>query len=138
MKYISIFLTAIFLSGCSKYYVNITKVTIDKNSIASTFARTPDPLKVQPPSGEKLYITWRLSTKMDPTHHKIVLHVIYKDLTEETITYPLTVRAGTFDFQLLNEKFEKAKGFYSYKAELIDAAGEILDTWQHIMWVKVL
>lgn len=129
----------IFLcSGCGSTFLMVKKLKVDKTALASTFARTPDPLQADPPTGEKLYVAWWLPFRSDYSQHKLVLHVIYKDLSEETITKRLPRRVGTFEHALIGKAFTSKKGIFSYKVDLIDEKEQIVDTWEHIMWVKVL
>lgn len=125
-------------SGCGSTYIMVKKISVDKSALASTFARSPDPLQAMGHNGEKLYVAWWLPFRTDYTTHKILLQIIYRDLSEETIEKPLTQRVGTFEHVLLGEEFKSKKGIFSYKAELIDGNGKLVDSWEHIMWVKVL
>ena len=137
-RYLSILLLLFALVGCNSHYLKVAKVPFDGNSLASTFARSPDPLQSQNLKGEKLYISWKVPVDVDPKGCEISLQIIYKDLSEEVIKYPLSKRLGTFGFPLIGEKYQETNGFYSYKAEIVNKEGEILDSWQHLMWVNIL
>jgi hypothetical protein len=120
------------------HYVQVAKVSVNQSNLASTFARSPDPEQAHPPTGEKLYVSWRLPLSIQPEDCHILLSVIYKDLTEETKTYPLAHRIGAVSFPLLNEKFKETKGLYAYQAILMDKDDKVIDKWEHQMWVKVI
>ncbi len=132
------FCSLLFLLTSCGHYVSVSKVTVDRSNLASTFVRSPDPEQISPPAGEKLYITWTLPLAMLPKDHELILSIVYKDLTEEKITYPLEHRIGVISFPLVNEKFEKTKGFYAYQVALLNKEQKVIDTWQHRMWIKIL
>lgn len=125
-------------ASCTSTNLTVKKVEVGPESLASRFARSPDPLSAKPPTGEKLYVGWTLPLALNPKDHEIRLKVIYKDLSEETFMYPLTWRAGVFAFSVIGEKFKDTKGVFSYKAELVNHDGLVLNTWKHQMWVNVI
>ena len=137
MKFILCFLSLLLVS-CNQHYLQVDKLAVDRNSLASTFARSPDPEQIKPPTGEKLYISWALPFSAKPKDYHLVLSVIYKNLTQEQETYPIARRIGFLSFPLINKKYKDTEGFYAYKVDLVDAEGKILDTWQHQMWVTLL
>lgn len=128
----------LFLFTSCGHYVSVAKVNVDRSSLASTFARSPDPSQQSPPTGEKLYISWRLPLKLKPEEHQIVLSLVYKDLTEEKKIYPINHRIGVVSFPLLDKKFEDTKGLFSYQVLLVDKQETVVDKWEHQMWIKIL
>ncbi len=132
------FALCFFLSGCHSNYVSVRKVPIDKTSLASTYAETPDPKGLNPPKGEKLFVSWRLPFSIDPTGMKIKLQVIYRDLTTDEVEHPINFRLGAFGFDVLDKKFKDTKGFYSYRAELLDKDGKSVDVFKQKMWINIL
>jgi len=129
---------AVVLSGCATTELGVRRLPLKAEYYASTFARTPNPSPDANEAGERLYVDWRIPFKMDPKDFEVVLSVVYKDLSEETIRKPLTGRVGGFNFPLVGDKFKKTKGFLTYKADLIDKNGIVADSWEQAMWVKVL
>ena len=130
----------LFLTACGPaHYVQVEKVSVDRASLASTFARSPDPNQIKPPTGEKLYINWYLPFSIKPEEYQLVLSVIYKNLTQEQKIYDIPTRIGFSSFSLIDKKYQETKGFYSYKVELVNKNdGSIKDTWEHQMWVTLL
>ena len=138
-SHFSIIAALVFLTtGCAEHYMSVCKVPIDRSSLASTYAESPNPQAKNPPKGEKLYVTWRLPFSIDPKGMKIRLKVIYKDLTEAETVHPIPHRVGAFGYAVLNEKFIETNGFYSYKAELLDKEDKIVDVVKQRMWVNVI
>lgn len=133
-----LFVLLFICCGCGSSFLMVKKLSVDKSSLASTFARTPDPMQGNPPKGEKLHIAWWLPFHTDFQSHKLILQIIYRDLSEETVIKSLPQRVGTFEHALIGREFIKRKGIFSYKVDLIDKEGKLVDSWQHIMWVNVL
>lgn len=137
MFYYTLLFSALFVS-CQRHYVQVSKVPVNQETLASTFARSPDPLQEKPPTGEKLYISWQLPFSLDPNNYHLVLSVIYKDLSEEQQTFSLPHQMGVVSFSLVDERYLETNGFYAYQVELVDKEGKVIDKWQHQMWVTIL
>ncbi len=136
-KYI-VLLIALGCFGCSSHYVSVVKVPVDKTSLASTYAGTPDPKAKVVPKGEKLYISYRIPFSMSTDDLKIRLKVIYKNLEQEEKIFPIYHRIGAVGFDLVGDKFKKTSGFFTYKAELLDKDDHVIDCNQQRMWVDLL
>lgn len=132
------FALCFLLSGCFASYINVRKVPIDKTSLASTYAETPDPQSLDPPMGEKLFVSWRVPFGHNPDEMKIKLQVIYRDLSEEEFVYPVHSRIGIVGFDVLGDKFRKTNGFFSYRAMLIDKDGKAIDLFKQRMWTNII
>lgn len=130
-------LFSLLFTSCIRY-VQVAKVSVNQANLASTFVRSPDPKQEHPPTGEKLYISFRIPFSLEPSDCHILLSVIYKDLTEEVQTYPISHRVGALSFSLLDEKFKETKGLFAYQALLVDKDNKVIDKWEHQMWVKVI
>ena len=83
---------------------------IDRNNLASTFARSPDPMQKNKQDGEKIFITYRADRTIDLKNGKIVLNLVYKDLTQEVVTFQIKHNFGMFSFCIVGDKFQKSKG----------------------------
>ena len=136
-KFCSTLLFSLLFTSCI-HYIDVARVTVDKTNLASTFARSPDPAQSSPPTGEKLYSNWRLPPSIKPEDHHLVLSVIYKDLTEETQVYPLAHHLGITSFALTGQKFTEKSGFHAYKVELLDKDDNVIDKYEHRMWVNLI
>lgn len=119
-------------------YLSVRKVPIDKTSLASTYAESPDPKASKPPKGEKLYITYRVPFDHETEGMKLKLQVVYRDLSKEEIIYPINHRIGVFGFDVLDKKFKETNGFYTYRVTLIDQQDRELDTFKQRMWTNVI
>lgn len=133
-KRICIFL---LLTGCGAQHLSVSKVQINKRTLASTFTRAPDPLQAHPPTGDRLYISWILPYGVDPKDVDLKLSVVWRDLHEENITYQPYRRMGMMSYNLVGQSFKKSGGIFTYKVDMVTKEGKILDTFKQRMWVNV-
>lgn len=124
----------LFLTACETYYVNVKKMHVDKSSLASTFARTPDPLTVHPPEGQKLVVEWRLPRRFTNQPMTLFLNVIYKNLDTKELIYPIQTNVGWVSYSLLDEEYKKRGGILSYRAILYDEEGKEIKNYTQAMW----
>lgn len=124
--------------SCNPVVLDVTKVPLSHERLASTFVGSPDPLQKDPFEGERLYIKWKLPDGIAPEKCSLELYCIYKDLTQDKMEIPLHQKKGEFTYTLVGEEYEGKKGFFSYKAVLKDEGGKEIKSWQHQMWVHVL
>ncbi len=129
---------SLFCCGCTSHYVSVVKVPIDKTSLASTYAESPDPKAAKPPKGEKLYVSYRIPFSMNCDDLKIRLKVVYRNLEQEEKVFPVHHRMGAVGFDLVGDKFKKTNGFFTYRVELLDKDDHVVDSNQQRMWVEIL
>ena len=129
-------LLLLILCGCEKYSLSVKREYIDQSTLASTFVQSPDPRQNNPPKGELLLIKWRLPEEVLKEELHISLKIIYQNHTQECLSYPVFQRRGMLTYSLLNEKYQKTKGFLTYKAELVNGAGSVLKEWQQQLWTE--
>lgn len=131
-------LCAAALASCSSNYISVDKIKTDKLTFASRFAKTPDPRALNPPKGEKLYINWSLPIEFEPHMYRLKIDIVYRNLTKETLVYPVKRRAGAQIVELLGDEFKEKKGFLVYKMEIVHLDGEVVSDYTHRMWVDLI
>lgn len=133
-----LFLGIFLFSGCSRYYVDVSRQKINANYLASTAVGSPDPRQTNPPLGEMLVINWQVPMKMVAQKPHIKLYVIYWDNEEKVYTWPIQRWKGYRTFSVLNKEFIRSGGILTYRAEIVDADGEIYREWKHQLWVNLI
>ncbi|MDN3508192.1 MAG: hypothetical protein P0S94_04655 [Simkaniaceae bacterium] len=125
-------LLLLLFTACDKYYVDVKKEQISRATLASSYVGSPDPRQQNPPSGEKLMITWRLPKEAlkDPLTLKI--QIIYTDFEEETKLLPIDSRRGLHITPL------SKKPILSYKAEIVTLSGKEIESWTHQLFFKLI
>lgn len=131
-------LSLLLLCGCEKYYVSVKREYVDQSKLASTFVGSPDPRQKNPPKGQELIIEWRLPQGALDQKLTLVLSVIYKNHSEETLCYPVDRRRGVITYALLDEAYRKTEGFLTYKAEIKTLDGMIVKEWKQQLWVDLI
>lgn len=124
--------------SCQKYYVSVTRESIDRASLASSFAKTPDPRQLEPPKGERLLIQWNLFSQDVQEELICSLSLIYRNYEEETINYKVDAKRDVISYFLLGERYESTKGIMTYKVEILSKKGEIVKSFKHQLWTKLI
>jgi hypothetical protein len=134
----SLLFVALSISCGPQHYLGVYREVVDKTTLASTYVRSPDPVQASPPKGEKLYVRCKFPPSEKPIGYHILLSVIYNDLTEEKIDYPVALRSGEISLNLTDTKFKKTQGFFAYQALLLDKDDNVIDKWEHQLWTKII
>lgn len=138
---VKIFLIGLFsfiFSSCEKHYVAVTRVDINRSSLASSFVKTPDPRQEFPPKGEQLVIEWNLPSALKEKELLLDLSLVYNDYSEETLEYELDSLRGIISYFLMGENFQEKKGIMTYKAEIRAKEGEVIKAWKHKLWIRLI
>lgn len=136
--YLRIFAIVLLLgtSSCTHPTLNVFSTYVTRESLASYYVGTPDPLLNAPNVGQKLYIRWHLPSSylaLQPLQLK--LHMRFHNRKFDILVIPITRLCGIYVYELLNKEFFDTEGLMSYKVEVI-ANDQVLEEWRHIMWVE--
>lgn len=111
---------------------------LTRESLASYYVDTPDPLLNCPPFGQRLVITWsvpRTVLKQQNPHLELTLR---KRNREEIVKWiPLTKQRGTTLYCLLNDEYCESGGIITYKVQLI-ADECVIEEWRHQLWADLI
>ena len=111
---------------------------VTRESLASFYVDTPDPLLNCPPYGERLVISWSVPgkiLKLEEPH--LLLHLRYRNRDQIVRKVPLRRSCGTTLFRVLNEEYCETGGFLTYKVQLI-AGGCVYEEWRHQLWAELI
>lgn len=118
------------LSGCSKYYLSMSCLDLDRKYLASYYVKTPDPRLTHPPQGEIITMEWKIPSPVLDRHPKIVLKIVFYDYSEEEVEFPITTRTGCHSYAILGEKYEKTRGVLSFMGQILLPVEVTSDTGQ--------
>lgn len=119
--------------------MTLKRAIIDKEQLASLFVGSPDPLQSDLPFGQKLILEFRLpSEAMEKKPLHLVLDLLYRDYSQESVTYPITQRQGEVTYVLGGLKYKEKRGFLTYRAQIIGNDKEIIREWEHLFWVDLI
>ena len=130
----TLFFSCLILFGCSPPFLNVKSNPVNRDSLASTFVGSPDPLQKNPPIGQQLIITWSLSSKVTLNRLQMVLSTFYYDDSRETFTYPICCKKGVMSHYLVGQDYVKKRGLRTYKVEIVDSKEGVIKVWKHILW----
>lgn len=122
----------LLFTGCQKYYVEVYKERVSRETLASTFAESPDPRQKNPPHGEKLLVTWRLPKEAVKNPLILVLQVVREDFSEVTEVYPVDKRRGLITYGLEEKKI------LTYRASIQTLSGDVVEEWTQALWFSVI
>jgi hypothetical protein len=129
---------ALISGGCHGKHLSVCQQLIDRNYLASTHVRTPDPKQDNPPFGQLIIVNWWIPERVLENHAVLKIDIVYWNYTQETIAIPLTKRWGHHQVFLLDKEFEEKKGFLTYRAFVETQDGEVFAEWKHQLWVNLI
>lgn len=121
--------------SCYKNNLYVQQQKMDKDFLASTYVKTPDPRQENPPHGERLVINWDFSFDDFQKKLTLLLKVLYWNNLQESFFYPIErIR----DYKTFYFDHAKDQRILTYIIEIITEEGEIIRTWQHQLWTKLI
>ena len=127
------------LVGCSKATIQVDRYVVLPSDMPSVYIDSPDPKKENPSFGQVLNVRYRIK-KLDNNSwpYMVLLKVIYKNLEEESFSYSIGHLEGSFEFLVLDEKYENTGGILTYKAEIFSFDGEEIAQFKHKLWFDLI
>jgi hypothetical protein len=133
-----LFLSFLTLFGCSRQHLTIYTDYLSHKNLASYHVGTPDPLRNNPPIGQRLIISWSLPKKaLTQEDLHLEAKIRFRNREEINETFPICKRSGSYYYSLINEDFMEKGGIITYKVDLI-GNGEILEEWRHQLWTELI
>lgn len=127
----AVFLT--LLASCYKDHLYVQQEWVDRDFLASTHVQTPDPRQICPPTGQRLLVAWRFPLNLIQQGLNLHLTTRLWDNTEEVSTQPMTRSHG---YEAFN--FFDGKRILTYKIEVTDSKGDVVEVWEHHFWTKLI
>ena len=84
--------------GCSKYYVTAKRERIDKDTLASTFVKSPDPRQYACFQGEEITFEWRLPRDALNEPLELLVEILYNSSADRDLRVGKFVTASAPDF----------------------------------------
>lgn len=139
MKILCLCFLGFFFASCGPHFVIVKDEILTKQRLASTFAKSPDPERVKFREGRKLIVEWLLPYEERKTEDlKLRLHLVYGNLEQEIVEYPVTMWAGFITHLVLDPKFTENKGLMTYKADIINKEGNVIESFKQQLWVSII
>lgn len=136
---IAVFLFLALLStSCKRPTLAVESGYFTRKDLASYQVGTPDPNKLNPIFGQRLYITWNV-TPQEFAQGPLELHIMANLKKEGTLDkkVPLDRASGSYTFSIAGDDYTKKGGLLSYKVTLLSDNKEIALS-RHKFWVEEL
>ncbi len=136
---LKILLILLFCVGCSKNtYLSVQTLYFTRESLASYYAETPDPMLINPPVGQKLLVSWNIPRAYlcyDDLH--INIRIRFRNRSEIEVNVPIKKACDSYMYIVANEYFFETKGILTYKVDLI-GNGNLLEEWKQQLWHELI
>jgi hypothetical protein len=126
------------LSGCSKNHLYVQQEWIDAQFLASSHVHTPDPRHEKPPTGQRLIISWRFPARYCTNPMSLKVTVRFWDNQEKRLIRPIRQPKGWDTFFFPSDLGGETSKILTYKVEVVDEKGAVIDTWYHHFWTEVI
>lgn len=138
MKKFLTLLMSLLLAGCGSNKIAVTNQQLTPEYLASSYVGSPDPSLEHFTTGVQIALHWNVTSPTKKMHPKLILDVIFGDLTEQRFEYKITKSSGYQTIRLFEPVFSEKKGILTYKAEIIVDDGEVVAEWKHQLWTPLL
>lgn len=139
-KSIFLFLLLTSLCSCQSHWQRLSVLSeyLVPQRLASYHASTPDPRWLCPPRGQRLSVQWYLYREWT-CYEDFSLHIWIQFRNHELVEFkvPIENYIGRYEYDLLGEDYCEKGGLLAFKVDLM-ADGEVLEHWQHILWVDLI
>lgn len=125
-----IFLT--LFSSCYKDHLYVQQEWVDRTFLASSHVGTPDPRQEHPPLGQRLLVAWRFPLNLVDRKLQMILTVRFWDNTEEVFYRSIERSKSYAAFNFYDDRI------LTYRIQVVDAEGELVETWEHHFWTKLI
>jgi len=130
----------IICAACSKSaHLSVQTSYFTRESLASYYVETPDPLLINPPIEQRLIVTWSVPPyylkQYDDLH--LSIRIRFKNREEESLSILLTNPCGSYIYSLADARYFETKGLLTYKVDLV-GGGNILEEWRHQLWHELI
>ncbi|KAF3363386.1 hypothetical protein PHSC3_000033 [Chlamydiales bacterium STE3] len=133
-----LFISMFLLSGCCSQMLSVHTEYLSHEQLASYRIGTPDPKLTCPTIGQRLILSWNITSKYQnlPDLH-LKLRIRFRNREEVVETLYLDRFQGLYIYCLLNENFLKTNGILTYKVELF-SENTLLEEWRHQIWEEAI
>lgn len=140
MKFIIFIFLLLAGSSCSHRtsHLNVQTVYLTRESLASYYVESPDPMLLDPPVGQKLLVSWGLPYNyLDYDDLHLHISIRLKNHEEVDLNIPVEKTSSFYTYTILGETYFETKGILTYKVDLM-GGGCILEEWRHQLWHEMI
>lgn len=105
----------LFFFGCTKQQIEVEHFFVDKKSLPSTFARSPDPEQDKEYLGQIFLIHYSLNDEGLKSQTPIVAQFLLEDLQEFTTEFVPNQKRGAKRMEWINDSYQKHGPIIGYR-----------------------
>ncbi|HSX26496.1 MAG TPA: hypothetical protein VLE89_05765 [Chlamydiales bacterium] len=124
------------LTGCYKNHLYVQQEWVDREWLASSHVKTPDPRQGCPPEGQRLLISWDFPRSIFRTDLTLIATVRFWDNTQKEFVHPMDRRRDftTYFFPVANPD----QRILTYRIQIVNGEGTLIETWNHHFWTELI
>lgn len=126
------------LAGCYKNHLYVQQEWVDRNFLASSHVKAPDPRQTCPPLGQRLLVSWDFPRSIFKEDLTLCLTVRLWDDTQDVIFHRVERKRDYAAFFFSNENPEKDRRILTYRVQVLNGEGEVIETWKHHFWTELI
>lgn len=132
MSKFNVLLFLLICSSCYRHHLYVQQEWVDRNFLASSHVKTPDPRQSDPPEGQRLLIAWDFPRSIFKKDLKLVVSVRFWDDSQKEFEFPLSKKRGVQAYFFSKEKI------LTYRVQAISKDQEVIETWKHHFWTELI
>lgn len=136
---VSGFFLLLMCAGCCRPpHLSVQTLYFTRESLASYYVETPDPMLLNPPQGQKLLVSWSFPRYfLCYDNLRLNIHIRLRNLQEIVFDVRPLKPCGTYTYVLSNEEFFDSKGILTYKVDLL-GENTLIEEWRHQLWHELI
>ena len=92
-----------------------------------------------PPSGQRISIAWDFPLSVFRNQElTLMLSVRFWDNTENLLVSKIERKRGYKIYKFQDDTIDKTKKILTYKVDVVNQDGKIVDVWKHQFWKKLI
>lgn len=138
MRPVYIIFMIFFLTSCYKNHLYVQHEKVDKEFLASTHVNTPDPRQKHPPKGQRIIVSWDFPLSVYREKLSMILTVRFWDNRQDVLVRKIDRKRGYDSFYFEDTTKDKKKRVLTYRVQIINEDGEVVDDWKHQFWTDLI
>lgn len=99
---------------------------------------TPDPRQENPPEGQRLLVAWDFPRSLFEDRLTLLITVRLWDNTQDVLFKPVDRRRGYAAYYYSNKDPCIDRRILTYRVQVLNSKGEIIETWKHHFWTELI
>lgn len=124
----------LLLASCTQNHLYVQQEWATKDFLASSHALTPDPRQEIPFEEQRLLLSWEFPKSLFEKKLTLKTTVRFWDQSEKEIWIPVERKRDALALSFPSQE----KKLLTYRVQVFDAQGELVETWNHHFWTQCI